>query len=383
MEKHDICRLARESVYFFSPGMLNLFYERNAIPNSDDPFGPARRKRAPYFHTRVWRKKKLIMANFPSFIGGFRSGSTLLINYLGLHPRVSAIYETKFLTDLLRIARLLMDEDGRGRRELTLLAEWVRVPAMSRETAIEFIVQRALSDITVTQQVLDGLASDGKAPYERYALGTNHILWDAPEAMEAIDPFLSAVRAEKPPQELLPILASGIQTLFLRHAGREGKYYWINKTPEILRFQPELRQMLGHVRLVHLIRDGRDVVHSSAKLNWWSVEMGTKWWKLFIEDVRAQASQHPADYMELRYEEFVADHIGTLKRVLDFLEIDGDPVEIVAAQERQAPGSASTEEAERRIGQWRSGMSAGDKTIFKTIANDLLISLGYANNADW
>ncbi|MFI5294184.1 MAG: sulfotransferase family protein [Thermodesulfovibrionales bacterium] len=323
------------------------------------------------------------MANSPAFIGGFRSGSTLLINYLGLHPRISAIYETKFLTDLLRIARLLMDENGRGRRELTLLAEWVGVPAMSRETAIEFLVQRALEDISLTQRVLDGVAPDGKAPHERYALGSNHILWSATEAIEAIDPFLRAVRDKSGPHQLLPVLASGMQELFSLHAGRESKRYWINKTPEIPRFLPELRQMMGRIRLVHLVRDGRDVVHSSAKLNWWSVEMGTKWWKLFIEDVRTEASHYPEDYLELRYEEFVADHTGAISKVLDFLEIEGTAAEFVDAQERHAPDSTSADEAVRRIGQWRSGMTANDRTVFKTIANDLLISLGYAKDAEW
>jgi protein-tyrosine sulfotransferase len=319
----------------------------------------------------------------PAFIGGFRSGSTLLINYLGLHPQISAIYETKFLVDLLRIARLLLDADGMGRRELALIAQWLGDPDLSTEKAIGFLIQRAEADITLTQQVLEGKEADGKASYERYALGTNHILWDAQEAMQAIDPFLRAVRSKNPPQELLPILASGIQTLFSRHAGKEGKSYWINKTPEILRFQPELRQMFGRIRLIHLIRDGRDVVCSSVKLGWWPVEMGARWWKVFIEDVRAQTSRHAGDYMELRYEEFVTDHAGTLRKVLHFLEIEGRPEEIVASQERHAPGSVSADEAERRIGQWRSGMSAGDKAIFKTVANDLLVSLRYAKDSDW
>lgn len=326
---------------------------------------------------------KRLMVRPPVFIGGFRSGTTLLINYLGLHPRISAVYETRFLVDLLRIARLLLDKNGRDRGELALVAQWVGEPALSTEMAVEFLIEQAVGDITFIQQVLDGTVPDGKASYERYALGTNHILWKASEAMEAISPFFSAVRAKKPPQELLPILAPGIQKLFCMHAKRESKCYWINKTPEILRFQPELRQMLGRIRLVHLIRDGRDVVHSSVKLNWWSIERGAHSWRLFIEDVRAQASQYPGDYLEVRYEEFVADHIGTLTKVLDFLEIEGDPAEIVAAQERHAPGSVSAEEARHRIGQWRSGMSAGEKSIFKAIANGLLVSLGYAKDAEW
>jgi hypothetical protein len=245
------------------------------------------------------------------------------------------------------------------------------------------MIQQAIRDIHLTRQVLDGLKPDGKAGYERYVLGTNHILWTAPEALGAIEPFLDAVRAESSIEVLRAALGSAIRDLFILHAGREGKLHWINKTPEIPRFQPELRQILGRVRFIHLIRDGRDVVHSSVRLNWWSAEMGSRAWRMFIEEVRAHASVCPEDYLELRYEELVQDHVGILQRVLDFLGLDGDAKEIIAIQERLAPGSTSRQEAERRIGQWRVAMSKDDRAAFKAIANDLLVSLGYASDAAW
>lgn len=323
------------------------------------------------------------MVAVPVFVGGFRSGTTLLINYLGLHPRLSAIYETKFLADLLRIVRIVRDEEGRGELEIAVLRELGWHPACSREEAIAFLIQRARQDIALTQAVLDGLESDGKAAYERYALGANHILWSAAEALEAIEPFVQGVRAGTAMDTLLSALGAGVRSLFTHHADREGKRCWVNKTPEILRFQSELRQILGRVRFIHLVRDGRDVVFSSVKLGWWSVAVGSRVWRTFIEDVRAQAAYAPEDYLELRYEELVGDHTGSLARVLDFLGIDGDPGEIVIAQERQAPGSTSRQEAERRMGQWRLGMTAADRATFKAIANDLLVSLGYARDAGW
>ena len=320
----------------------------------------------------------------PVFIGGFRSGTTLLINYLGLHPRLSAIYETKFLVDLLRVTRLLDEEAGRGEQELAFLRWRTGRPDVTRVGAVELMIEQAVADIRLTQQVLNGRAADGKAAYERYALGTNHILWTASEALDAIGPFIGAVRTRGAATALfLHMLASLTLALFEIHAGREGKREWANKTPEILRFQPELRRMLGCVRFIHLIRDGRDVVQSSARLNWWSVEAGSRAWKTFIEEARAHAAHCPQDYLELRYEDLVTDHVGTLQRVFNFLEMDGNPEEIVATQERLAPGSTSRREAEARIGQWRSAMSADDRRIFKAIANELLISLGYAGDAAW
>ena len=327
--------------------------------------------------------EKSEMQHPPVFVGGFRSGSTLLINYLGLHPQISALYETRFLAHLLRITRLLQDENGRSDSELRIVARWVGNPGLSSAEAVDVMVRNAIDDIDLMQRIRDGLAPYEQAPYERYALGAEHILWTAEEGMEAIEPFVRAVRAACPPHTLVPILAPGIRLLFARHASREGKNYWINKTPELPRFQPELRQMLGRVKFIQLIRDGRDVVHSCMKHYGWTAASGSWSWKKLIEEARAQASHYPEDYLELRYEALVADHEGTLKKVLDFVEIDGDPRQIIAAQERHAPGSTSRLEAERRSGGWRSEMSASDRAVFKSLANDLLVSLGYAQDSDW
>lgn len=319
----------------------------------------------------------------PVFIGGFRSGTTLLSNYLGLHPRLSAIYETKYLVELLRVVRLLDGEAGRSEPELAFLRWRADRSDVTHTEALDLALDRALADIDLTQQALDGRIPDGKARYERYALGTNHILWTASEALEEIGPFVQAVRSGAAPATLYPALAAAMRSLFDRHASREGKREWVNKTPEILRFQPELRRMLGRVRFIHLIRDGRDVVQSSTRLNWWSVEMGSRAWRMFIEEARDHASVCPNDYLEVRYEDLVSDHVGTLRQVFRFLEIDGNPEEIVAFQERLAPGSTTGQEAQARIGQWRSAMSEADRNIFKAMTNDLLISLGYAVDGAW
>lgn len=279
--------------------------------------------------------------------------------------------------------RLLLNENGLGKRELEIIGWWVDNPALTVDDAVELLIQRAIGDISLTQKVLDGLTADGKASHEFYVLGSNHILWKESEALEAIAPFLGAVRSKGAPDDLIPLLASGILKLSLLHAGREGKVYWINKTPEIIRFQPELRRLFGPVKSIHLIRDGRDVVSSSVKLNWWSMEKGSRSWKLFIEDVWAQASLYPEDYLELRYEEFVSDHIGTLKRVFDFLQIEGDAPEIVAMQKRHRSGNSSGEDSQSRFWECGSQMPENDKTVFKSIANDLLVTLGYAKDACW
>ena len=55
--------------------------------------------------------------NYPIFIGGAsRSGTTLLVDMLGLHPNLSPIYETDFVLD---VAKILFSQRKQGREEIS------------------------------------------------------------------------------------------------------------------------------------------------------------------------------------------------------------------------------------------------------------------------
>jgi hypothetical protein len=132
-------------------------------------------------------------------------------------------------------------------------------------------------------------------------------------------------------------------------------------------------------RIVHIIRDGRDVTRSLLAHPWGpgSVADAAREWRTSIEAARAGA--HGSDrYLEIRYEDLLAEPaagIGELYRWLglpvDDAILDGALAEAKVSRNldpmRTAPGA----------GKWRGGFTRKDLDAFEEVAGELLYALGY------
>lgn len=99
-----------------------------------------------------------------------------------------------------------------------------------------------------------------------------------------------------------------------------GHDRWCEKTPKNVLFFPQIVDHFnGNVRLLHIIRDGRDVVTSrhpyKKEVYWVSVE---RW----VTDVSAgvEFAQHPLVHT-VRYEELIRDNDRVVRGICDFLEL--------------------------------------------------------------
>jgi len=173
-----------------------------------------------------------------------------------------------------------------------------------------------------------------------------------------------------------------------------GKTVWAEKTPENIREFPTLVQRFPRARLVHVIRDGRDVACSLRDARWLSLEKMTagadrgsaealeacvRYWVERVTFGR-QLRGHPS-YHELRYEDLVADPETTLRGLLAFAGLDFDPAMLAADQGDDARDGRPIFHAS--AGRWRSDLTAEEGAIVERIAGPLLADLGYARNWAW
>jgi len=180
-------------------------------------------------------------------------------------------------------------------------------------------------------------------------------------------------------------------TVFSLYATEHGKQRWGDKTPGYGRFLDELRQIFPSARFVHLIRDGRDVACSLARVPWYEgsiVRMASDWKKSVRRARRSGLGRD--DYLEVRYEDLVTDTVPTLHRVCSHLDViwadsmlayprrldDKLPSHRKAWHQRTREGVSSD-----RIGIWRREMTAVDLWNFERVAGDLLEELGYGREA--
>ena len=158
---------------------------------------------------------------------------------------------------------------------------------------------------------------------------------------------------------------------------------WCEKTPRNVLFIDRIMEHFnGHVRFIHIIRDGRDVATSRhpAKPDqyWVAIE---RW----VNDVTAGMKylDHPLVHT-VRYEELIRDNDRVVGGICEFLELPF--VEQMAdwhkhATVRQNPAWSGEVKPlfESSIGKWRSDEHAArvDALLANTEAKRLLRELGY------
>lgn len=96
---------------------------------------------------------------------------------------------------------------------------------------------------------------------------------------------------------------------------RKLKLRWCEKTPDnVLCFKTTLKRFKGKVKLIHIVRDGRDVITSIHPQD-------TS--KFFVEPhtwVSSVSAGLIPEALIIRYEDLVQDFETTISRVLDFIE---------------------------------------------------------------
>lgn len=208
-----------------------------------------------------------------------------------------------------------------------------------------------------------------------------------------------------PPTEVRENFATFIASLFDNLMAKKGKQRVAEKSSINALIFPQLNQLFPNSPLIHVLRDGRDVVSCLLEMNWTdpkngqplpytqNIEDAARYWLTYATHAR-QAGKNPAckeQYFELRYEDLIQNPAPTLKKFFNFLQEPWQEQQFdfhlfeqpLAAAENINELVPSHPMNVKSIGQWQNKFKSRDKEIFKAIAGDLLIDLGYANDNNW
>ncbi|MGH2760721.1 MAG: sulfotransferase family protein [Actinomycetota bacterium] len=153
----------------------------------------------------------------------------------------------------------------------------------------------------------------------------------------------------------------------------------VERTPDQVRHLDLLGDIYPDGRILHIVRDGRDVARSLRSQPWGpsSITEAAEEWASAVESAHAVAPrlQH---YIELRYEQLLADPRAGIEQVFSWLGLAADAAgverSLVEAQVRfnVDPQAPAVEE-----GKWRRDFSDSDLADFERVAGTTLVSLGY------
>jgi hypothetical protein len=174
----------------------------------------------------------------------------------------------------------------------------------------------------------------------------------------------------------------------------------------------------------HVIRDPRDVVVSGYFYHLWTDEQWAHrvdenaWGGLSYQAYLNSVDRHKGllaeieraagsslrdistwdydqpEFLELRYEDLIADEVGTFTRLFQFYGLDDEAVAVgLAGVERHSIRSRSAtpgaEDGSKRhvrsgrAGQWQEHFGTDHVALFKELTGDLLIRLGYESDGNW
>jgi len=199
---------------------------------------------------------------------------------------------------------------------------------------------------------------------------------------------LDEVRARLAPG--MPI-GEAIATVYAVYAAERGKERWGDKTPMYMQNLRLLERLFPDARFVHLIRDGRDAALSFLEMprglvteTWMHPRTPADFasqWRTEVAAARRLGKRVGARYLEVRYEDLVADVAAVLGRICEFAGLDYEPgmadyagnVDVSAKPHQQRLTQPPTTGARDS----RTQMTPDDAEAFAEVAGDLLRDLGY------
>jgi hypothetical protein len=266
-------------------------------------------------------------------LGSQRSGTTLLRLMLDRHPNLAVPHEPKFV--MAFYPRLAQYGDLSNRAN----------------------VARLLDDIAEYPAVRDGKLISSKEAILSHPIATY------PELVHAI---------------------------MREYTARVGKRRWIDKTPFYTPHIDTLWRLIPDCKIIHLVRDGRDVALSLRSLDWGSKNiprLAQDWrWKTTICH-KVGSVIGPERFLEVRYEELVERPEATLRSICGFLgeefsetmlDHGGDGTKEKVPEGSQQWHTHSTQPPDRtKLYGWKQKLSVADQTIFEQEAGDALDLFGY------
>lgn len=175
-------------------------------------------------------------------------------------------------------------------------------------------------------------------------------------------------------------------------AQKQNAVRWADSTPTNLLYLGEIKRAFPDAKVVHVVRDGRDVALSLDRLGWsrpfpWDKGEGLiaagLYWSWIVSEGRKLGQSIKPDYMEVRYEHLVNAPIETLVGVGRFIghDLDYDRIQKSAIGSLIQPLSSFKNEVRsgdfNPVGRWRKRFPQEQLEMFENLVGILLRELGY------
>jgi hypothetical protein len=161
-----------------------------------------------------------------------------------------------------------------------------------------------------------------------------------------------------------------------------------------LLYLPRIKETIPDALIIHIIRDARDVALSTERQRYirrlpWDRSPATMaaglYWEWIVNRGREDGRRLGADYIEVHFEELVANPPKVLATLSEFIEhdLDYDQILKVAIGSVSEPNTSFTgksheEKSFNPVGRWKDGFSTADLATFEGLIGGTMEEVGYA-----
>jgi hypothetical protein len=187
--------------------------------------------------------------------------------------------------------------------------------------------------------------------------------------------------------------AAFVDDFAVRVTTMAGKARWAEKTPQNIRHLGWILARFPGASIVHIIRDGRDVVCSMREHPDWRWRDG-RWQKVVVprplawyaerwlsDTAAGMAWREDPRYLEVRYEDLVADPTSTMRTVAEAVGVPPDTGWLGSVGQRTAADDAGLDYegpvSEASVGRWRAELDDDEQRQVVGLCERRLVELGY------
>lgn len=175
--------------------------------------------------------------------------------------------------------------------------------------------------------------------------------------------------------------AAFFASLMRHYAGSLGKVRFGEKTPDHAMHAETLCSWYPDCRIIHLLRDPRDVVASLVRMPWGSNSAMANARRWVNCTTGALQCQDRDNYLRLRYEDLVEDPQRELETICRFLGEKYSDAMLVPDEDAKADRwwfeRAQGKVTKNRHGKWREELTSAQVAIVEHIAGDHMRRFGY------
>lgn len=294
--------------------------------------------------------------------GHARSGTTLLMRLIRLHPEVHCNYQAHFFTRQPLLKSFVDSSEAE---------EWLRRKSnrWNQGRDLSPLVLRAIADFVMERDAV----KEGK-----------HIVGDKSPSSTIHGQAVRDMHTIYPDAKLVYIVRDGRDVLVserFRNFVEESKFL----TSEDKRIIEDLRK--DHSQFMN----GTRSIFTEA-----FIRRVTKGWVTNLQEMEGEGKRlFGENYFALRYEDLLENPFEELTRLWKFLgvkKIDKSLAKQIKAEMESNPDEEWQAERNQGIasflpkghaGNWKHLFTAKDKSIFKEIASDMLVKWKYEKDLDW